>query len=244
MSFEGRSFGHVPASDDDGSAPPALLEALRQFRAGELGQAEVVDVIRASRLLIPLVAVRGEEGVGTRRQTVDKTQELSVVTVAARDGRATLPVFTSVAAMSAWNPDARPVPADGARVALAAAGESTELVVLDPGSETEFVIRRPALWAVAKGEPWTPSFLDYALAEVFLESARGEPAVRLMELTPGDPDARLAGPELMLRVTLEDGLTRDDLAALSSRLQERWSGDELVAERVDSLALRFVRAGP
>jgi hypothetical protein len=42
------------------------------------------------------------------------------VTVAAPDGRRVLPVFTSVA-IAAWDPRARPVPADGVRTALSAA---------------------------------------------------------------------------------------------------------------------------
>ena len=42
-----------------------------------------------------------------------------------------LPAFTSVDTMRAWDPAARPIPASGERVALAAAGEGTDLVVLD-----------------------------------------------------------------------------------------------------------------
>ena len=36
------------------------------------------------------------------------------------DGRAVLPAFTSVAAMQAWNTDARPVPIQASKVASAA----------------------------------------------------------------------------------------------------------------------------
>ena len=57
-----------------------------------------------------------------------------------------------------WDAAARPVPADGVRTALAAADDDTDLIVIDPGSETEFVLRRPAVWAIAQGIPWEPSF--------------------------------------------------------------------------------------
>src|SRR5690606_14137168 len=97
----------------------------------------VVDAFRNARLLIPLVAEAGDEGVNDRGVRVDKTQELSIVTVGGPDGRAVLPVFSSVATMAAWNDAARPVPADGRRVALAAASEGTDLVVIDPTSRTE-----------------------------------------------------------------------------------------------------------
>ena len=49
-----------------------------------------------------------------------------------------LPAFSSAAAMAAWDPAARPVPAPARQVALGAAGDGTELVVIDPLSDTEF----------------------------------------------------------------------------------------------------------
>ncbi|NJI21359.1 SseB family protein, partial [Aeromonas veronii] len=85
--WEGRSFEPNPHAADDGSADPALLAALLRFRAGEGSQVEVVDAFRAARVLIPLIAEKGEEGVAPSGLAVDKTQELSIVTVAAPDGR-------------------------------------------------------------------------------------------------------------------------------------------------------------
>jgi hypothetical protein len=240
--WAGRSFDHAPASDDDGSAPPRLLEAIRRFRARELGEADVVDAVRESRLLIPLVAVLGESGTNDHGHLVDKSQELSIVTVEAPDGRNILPAFTSVAAMAHWNPAARPIPADGVRVALAAADEGTDLVVIDPTSETEFVIRRPALWAMAGGQPWVPSYLDEAVLRAFMDGTETDDSVIAIQLAPGDPDARLAGSELIVQLTLVDGLGPAELDALVGALQERWSRSELIAQRVDSLALRLARA--
>jgi hypothetical protein len=240
--WEGRSFDHGPASDDDGSAPPRLLEAIRRFRARELGEADVVDAVRESRLLIPLVAVLGDSGTNDHGHLVDKSQELSIVTVVAPDGRNILPAFTSVAAMSHWNPAARPIPADGPRVALAAADEGTDLVIVDPTAETEFVIRRPALWALANGEPWVPSYLDEAVLSAFMDGTESDDSVIAIQLAPGDPDARLEGSELIVQLTLVDGLGRAELDAIVGGLQERWSRSELIARRVDSLALRLARA--
>ena len=187
--FEGRAFHENPGAGDDGSAPPRLLEAITRFRLREVGAAEVVAALHGSRLLIPLVAVRGDEGVGAHGQLVDKTQELSIVTVAGPDGRNVLPAFTSVAALSAWDSAARPIPIDAARVALAAASEGTPLIVLDPGSPTEFAIRAPAFEAVATGSSWTPSFADESVLDAFLASSVAEPALRAIQLAPGDPDA-------------------------------------------------------
>ena len=241
--WEGRTFEHGPASDDDGSAPPALLLALGLFRNGELGEAQVVDAIRDSRLLIPLVANLGDSGTGAHGHTVDKSAELSIVTVAGPDGRNVMPVFSSVEAMRLWKPLARPVPADAVRVALAAASEGTELVVLDPTSPTEFVIRRPALWAIAQAQPWIPSYLDAGLLDEFRASVQTEPAVASVSLEPGDADARLAGPELVVLLALLPGLARGELDALLARLQAQWTASEAIAARVDSLAVKLGTAG-
>ncbi len=100
--WEGRSFESNPHAGDDGSADPALLAAILRFRAGEGSQAEVVDAFRGARVLVPLIAEKGDEGVAPNGLTVDKTQELSIVTVAAPDGRRVQPVFSSVQAMQAW----------------------------------------------------------------------------------------------------------------------------------------------
>lgn len=238
--WEGRHFESNPSRDDDGSAPEKLIEAIRRFRAGELGEADVVDAVRESRLLVALVAELGDVGVSALGHTVDKSQELSIVTVAGPDGRNVLPAFSSVTAMSAWNPDARPVPVAGARVALAAASESTELVVIDPTSDTEYALRRPALWAIAQSEPWTPCYLDTEVLEAFMAAASPEPSVLAVTLAPGDPAARLAGPELVVRLALEQGLDRVALDAVVVRMQARWAASELIVERVDSLKVQLL----
>ena len=236
--WSGRHFEANTNAADDGSAPEHLIEAIRRFRARELGEAEVLDALRTSRLLIPLVAHLGEDGLDEHGH--DKTQELSIVTVVGPDGRTVLPAFTSVAAMSTWNPRARPIPAEATRVALAAAHESTDLVVVDATSASEFAIRRPALWSLASGEQWTPSYLDETVLDAFAGSATGEPAARSVALHPGDPDARLAGPELIVQLTLAPGLAQDELSALLARLQQRWAEDPVIAERVDSLKVQLL----
>jgi hypothetical protein len=239
--WEGRHFEANPHASDDGSADPALLAALTAFRAGSGDQVAVVDALRHARVLIPLVAEKGDEGIGAHGLRVDKTQELSIVTVAAPDGRKVLPVFSSVEALGRWDPKARPIPVEAVRAALAASAEQTDLIVLDPTSDTEFVVRRPAVWAIAQGQPWVPSFAD---PDVFLglqESIAGELAVIDLEVEQGDPEARLRGPELIVRLRLMSGLDRAELDAVLARLARRWSTDDRVATLVDSLSVKLDR---
>ncbi|MDJ0349305.1 SseB family protein [Cryobacterium sp. PH29-G1] len=238
--WAGREFEANLEAGDDGTAPPALAEALARFQAREAGEESVIDAIRDSRLLIPLVTKLGEAALNARGQTIDKTQELSIITVAGPDGRTVLPAFSSTAAMTAWNPLARPVPADAVRVALAAAQENTDLVVLDPTSAGEFVIRRPALWAIAQSLPWTPSYASHHVADAFTASIATELSVLSVQLLAGDPQARLDGPELVVQLELVDGLTQPDLDAILSRLGTRWSENEAITTGVDSLRVKLV----
>ena len=246
--WEGRSFEENRHAGDDGSADPALAAALAAFAAGEGDAASVVDAYRSARLLIPLIAETGSHGqdaepeLGPHGLPVDKTQELSIVTVAAPDGRAVLPVFTSVQTMSTWNARARPVPADGVRTALSAASDGTELIVIDPGSPTEFVLRRPAVWAIGQGERWEPAHVSPEVYAGLQESIGGELGVLDLSVADGDPTARLRGPELIVRLHLIDGLDRAELDAILQRLAARWAADDRVAVLVDSLSVKLTRA--
>ena len=44
--FDGREFHENPAAGDDGSADPRLLEAVRRFRARDLGVPEVPEFLQ------------------------------------------------------------------------------------------------------------------------------------------------------------------------------------------------------
>jgi hypothetical protein len=235
--WEGRSFHANPGADDDGTAPPRLLEAIRRFRADELGVREVVEALHDARLLLPLMATRGDEGIGAHGQVVDKTQELSLVTAAGPDGRPVLPAFTSVDTMREWNATARPIPIVVPRIALAVAAEGTPLIVIDPGTPTMFVVRRPAFPALATGQSWTPSFEDPDVLQAFLDASAGEEPLVALQLAPGDPTARLAGAELLVQLSVRDGLPEPQLDALIARLGARWAADAVIAERVDSIAV-------
>ena len=240
--WAGRSFDTNFFAGDSGDAPERLIEALRRFRASELDQQDVLDAVRDVRLLVPLVAHAGETGLDSHGRRIDKTQELSLVTVSAPDGRRVLPVFTSTEAMTAWNPAARPIPASARRAALAAAGEDTPLMVLDATSDTEFVFRRPMLRAIAEGTPWVHPVVDPDIVAEIERSITGVPAVRAVRLVDGDPDARLSGPQVVVELGLVPGLTRPELDEVLAALQQRWQLSERIADGVDSLGVRLAEA--
>ncbi len=233
---------HAPAfAQDDGSADPRLIEAIHRFRSHEVSPAEVVAALAGTRLLVPLVAVLGEAAPGPHGKLVDKSAELAIVTVEGRDGRRVLPAFTSVQALQTWNPKARPVPVEAERVALAAASEETDLVILDPRSDTEFGLRRSALEALARGSEWRPPWQEASVVEDVRASVADEPAVVAVDLIPGDPEATLVGAELAIRLELRPGLDREALDGLLARLGASWATSAGLAS-VDGVAVSLATA--
>lgn len=241
--------------DDDGAADAGYLTALARLAGGSGDEADVVAALATARVFVPILAQLAEEGEGAGGLHADKQADMALVTLKAPDGRTAMPVFTSAAALEAWHPEARPVAVYAARAALSAVAEGAELLVLDPGSAATFVVRRPAVWALARQHGWTPSYLDPAVAEAVGEGAAGEPVLRRVEVGPGGGVASAqadggqlpgggAGPELRLVLYLEDGLDAGAVQALVARLNNTWARNETFAERVDSIEIKLQRAAP
>ncbi|WP_285245370.1 SseB family protein [Pseudarthrobacter sp. fls2-241-R2A-127] len=239
--------------DDDGTADAGYLAAVAALRQGSGSEAGVVAALATARVFIPIVAQLAEEAETDHGLHADKQADMALVTLKAADGRTALPAFTSAAALSAWHPEARPVAVYAARAALSAVAEGAELLVLDPGADFTFVVRRPAVWALAKQHNWVPSYEDRELAGELGRAASGFPAVRGIELLPGRGVAAAAadgtvvhgggaGPELQVVLYLEDGLDAAAVQELVAGLQVEWSRNVLFGERVDSLDIKLRRA--
>lgn len=237
--WEGRAFEPNNFAGDDGSADPALIDAIGKLRSGVGTVEQVVDALRSARLLVPLLANLGESEVGAHGHTVDKSAELSIVTVETPDQQDGLPVFSSVDSMKAWNPSARPVPVDAVKAALAAAQEQNTRIILDPGSQTEFVLRRPAIAAVAQGLPWVHPTKDDRVHAAFVEATSGAPEILAFELRDIDPQSVLAAAEVQLELRLVGGLDRDELDRVLQGLAKSLAASHDIAEYVDSLRVKL-----
>ena len=255
--WEGRTFDHhgTAFAADDGASPAVLTEAVASVRAAA-GRAEewgsgqpgadplalanaisdAVVALSGCRLLVPLLAEAGDVGLTPEGRTVEKTQELSIVTVAAPDGRRVMPVFSSVETMRRWNREARPIPVPGPQAAIAAAQEGADLIIVDPGTpEREFGVRRTQLEAMALGRRVPPAWADPEVLLAFRASLADEPRAIGVRLAPADPEARLLAPETEVILSLRPGLDREELRSLLEPLQGRWAASEVIADRVDSL---------
>lgn len=219
---------------DDGACPPLLAAALAEPDA-EARLRAVVGALATQRVLVPVVAhldERDEESGG------EKVASAAMVTVRTPDGRAALPAFSSVATLAEWDPAARPVPAPGVRVALAAASDADGLVVLDPAGPQPVLLPRPAVWALARRRPWVPSPADPLVAAAVTDALERVPGVSGSWSEPG----RRA--ELCVVLGVPAGLDRASLDAVVAAAGDALAASEVVAERVDSLELRVVAVRP
>ncbi|MFK4639725.1 SseB family protein [Paenarthrobacter histidinolovorans] len=239
--------------DDDGTADAGYLAAVAALINGTGGEAEVVAALATARVFVPVVAQLAEEAEGVDGLHADKQADMALVTLKAPDGRTAMPVFTSAAALEAWHPQARPVAVYAARAALSAVSEGAQLLVLDPGSDFAFVVRRPAMWALAQQKDWTPSYLDDQLETALASTVSTFAAVRRLETQAGGGVVSLtaggrqvqgggAGPELRVVLFLEDGLDAAAVQTLVAQLNDAWARMDSFAEGVDSMEVKLQRA--
>ncbi|WP_449372393.1 SseB family protein [Arthrobacter psychrolactophilus] len=242
---------------DDGAMDAGFAAALASLASGDGTEAEVVAALATARVFIPIVAQLAEQTVGENGLVSDKESDMALVTLQGPDGRRALPVFSHADALATWHPEARPVAVYAARAALSAVAEQAQLLVIDPGSDRPFVVRRPAMWALAQQQQWQPSYSDVAVAEVLRESvsALGNRAVLDISASAGQGIESLwdtnaptgqqlirgggTGPELCVTITLLPGLDQPAINDVLHSLQTYWAAQEAFASGVDSIQIRL-----
>lgn len=145
---------HIPDSafaDDDGSAHPAVSAALTAYSADRTLLPEALDTLQQSRLLVPVVAVLGEVEIDEEGLAHDKTSDMAAVLVQGADGRMALLAFTSLDAMRAWNPEARPVPVSAQDAARSARYDEAAALVVDIAGPVTIVVQGEDLTGFAEG---------------------------------------------------------------------------------------------
>ncbi len=138
MSHE-RGLASPAFPDDDGLIDAALAEALGDELA-------VLGAFGGARVFVPIIALLGEVP-----SDGDKNAEMAAVLMTGADGRTALLAFTSIAAMAAWDPQARPVAVLGRDAARATLDENAEALLLDLASPSFSVIETADVEHLAAG---------------------------------------------------------------------------------------------
>ncbi|HSF27121.1 MAG TPA: SseB family protein [Actinomycetes bacterium] len=241
----GRTLPTPGFTGDHGLADPTLEAALQELaQAGSDESAVLAAHVRVhaalaqARLLVPVVAVLDTVSTGVDGLHADKSTDMALVTLQARDGARAVPAFTALDRLSAWRPDARPVPAEARRVALSVVAEGATRVVLDPAGPVTYVLERAPLWALAQGRAWLGPAEDPAVREAVADALAPADVVRAAWVRTTAPSG------LRLTLALPPGLARDTLTRLVTEVSHRLGDDQRVADRVDGVSIVLRGDGP
>ena len=250
QAWAGRQLKSNPFAGDDGAVQPAMAAALARADDGERVRA-VVEAMRTGRVLVPVVAHEhpGTDASGkvathdtdkfrTGDRAADAMASAAMVSVRTADGRAALPVFSSIEALLRWDATARPVPVEASRAALSAVGETDSLLVLDPGSDVTVLVPRPAVWALAQQRAWTPSWADPELPGLVASALRGIPELVGVRLERG------GRAELRIVLAVPGGVAPEQLREAVARAGQALADATELRERVDSMELYPVATDP
>ena len=225
--FAGVSVPEPDYAGDDGTADPQVSDAMAAYDDGRCARRDVVVALLTARLMTPLVAVLDEVEESPDGLRREKSSHMASVSLVGADGRRALLAFTSVAAMTVWDPAARGIPAPATRVAAAALEEGADALLLDLAGPARLVLEGAALQALALGEVPAAPWNDPDVAAAVLAAAgqvAGLGRVRLVAPErPDDPGS----PDLVLLLELTPGADPD---AVAEQVARTVVGDPVVAD--------------
>ncbi|HEX5295809.1 MAG TPA: SseB family protein [Streptosporangiaceae bacterium] len=191
----GQQFRH-----DRGDADPQVTGALAAYQAGKGSEQAALTALAGARLLIPVVAVLAD---GPAAEG-DKNSEMVLPTLIGNDGRPAVLAFTGVESLTRWRRNARPVPAEAARVWRAAVTDGCAVVV-DVAGPVPIAIEGARLAALAAGQPVPPAHEDPDVRAEVEAAVAAEPLIAGFGLAAGTEEQLAAGTE-------EQGAGAADLA--------------------------------
>src|SRR5665647_1876848 len=235
MPWTGRALTSTGFDGDVGEADVDLTAAFDDPQE----ETVLMRAVAQARLLVPIVAA--PSGIDDSGELmVETSTDMAVVTLTSPDGQRALPVFSSLAALSAWDAAARPSPVTSARAAQAAVSERCDVMLLDLGSGHECVLRPSMVWALAQQREWLPAHIDPFVAQALSRATADEADV--IDCV-GEGDSGGAG---ILRVVLRlrPGLDSAQVQALATRVGEQIATDGEARARIDGLAFTIRQPDP
>lgn len=229
----GRVLSGAGFENDIGEADPNLMAAL----ADESDDVGLLAAVARARLLVPIVAA--PTGGDSADLAPQRSTNMAVVTLTSPDGQRALPVFSSLAALLAWDATARPSPVTGADAARAAVSEGCDVLAVDIRSGHPRVLRPSMVWALAQQRDWLPAHADPFVAQALSRATADEADVIDCHGEEGDP----AGAGILRVVlSLRPGLGQAQVQALATRVGEQIATDGEARARIDGLAFAIREA--
>ena len=195
----GQQFRH-----DHGDADPRVTEALAAYQAGKGSEQAALTALAGARLLIPVVAVLADGGPadqGDGGAAGDKNSEMVLPTLIGNDGRPAVLAFTGVESLTRWRRNARPVPAEAARVWRAAVTDGCA-VVIDVAGPVPIAVEGARLAALAAGQPAPPAHEDPDVRAEVEAAVAAEPLITGFGLAAGTEEEGAGAADLAVRLHL------------------------------------------
>ena len=236
--WSGRQLTSTGFDGDVGAADINLLAALEHQ-----DETALMRAVAHARLLVPIVAAPSEVDdpveLMVEKFALNSATDMAVVTLTSPDGQRALPVFSSLAALSAWDATARPSPVTSSRAAQAAVYERCDVMLLDLGSGHECVVRPSMVWALAQQREWLPAHTDPFVAQALSRATADESDVFDCVGEEGDP----AGAGILrVLLRLRPGLDSAQVQALATRVGEQIATDGEARARIDGLTFTIRQA--
>jgi hypothetical protein len=131
------------------------------------------------------------------------------------------------------------VPVEASKVAAWVLDDQMARAVLNPGSDTECVIRRGAVVSLLTGEPYTPPVDDPAVRGEIGLAFSGEVDVQF-SLRSGWDLVGGNGPDLIVEVALPPGLNAEQLRERQQLWATAWAQSPVLNRLVDGIRLKIV----
>lgn len=153
-----------PDRSDLGQLLPATASALEAATVKEQ-LSQLVTALASERVVVPVPveAHPKERGDKHSPQDLDESATIPLATDTRGDVTA-IAVFSSAAALAAWDPEARPMTMGAQKAAITAIAAGIPRFRLDPNGAA-LLIPRPAVEALAGGGSWLPAWEDAQLQE-------------------------------------------------------------------------------
>jgi len=214
MNPGGQRFRH-----DHGGADPRVTAALTAYQAGQGSEQAALTALAGARLLVPVVAVLAD---GPAAEG-DKNSEMALPTLIGNDGRPALAAFTGVEALTRWRRDARPVPAEAARVWHAAVTDGCA-VVIDVAGPVPLAVEGARLAALAAGQPVPPAHEDPDVRAVVEAAVDAEPLIAGFGLAGTGTTAGAGAADLAIRLYLAGDDWQPAVNRAATRIAGRLAG--------------------
>lgn len=147
-------FSTADRRADMGEVPPALGAVLASYAEGRSRYVDLLEVLATSRLIVPVLEVPADGEVNDQASgdtCGNHDRALAAALIRRGDGMVGLVAFTSIAALQAWRPDARPMPMPTQEAAQAAVHEQAQALVIDVAGPTRVVVQGEDLLGLAAG---------------------------------------------------------------------------------------------